>query len=196
MHKYEGTDAATAKRVDSFPDVGMEALAILQCHMLNYASRSAAILSDKESSARLVRAYAAGGAARNKTLLSIMADALGCPVSKAVEYDRATGTWGEAQTNACSVGVAYKAAWGWVRAVDKTRANVPFDDFVAAALARQRAALPEEAWSAPGAPGEDGESTAALPGPAAAAYKRAIPWWQELEARAAKEGEAGKTQKE
>ncbi|BEJ12925.1 hypothetical protein CspHIS471_0300990 [Cutaneotrichosporon sp. HIS471] len=190
VYKYEGVDAATAKRVDAFSDVGMEALTILQCQMLNYASRSAAILSDDDS-ARLARVYAAGGAARNKSLLNVMADALGCPVSKAVEYDREKKAWGETQTNACSVGVAYKAAWGWARASDKTRANVPFDDFVAAAHARKRSTLPVEAAGAPGAPGENGKYDAALPGPAAAAYKRAFPWWRELEARAIREGQAG-----
>jgi xylulokinase len=168
----------------------MEALAILECQMMNYASRSAAILSH-EGTARLARVYAAGGAARNKTLLRVMADALGCPVSKAVEYDPEAGMWGEVQTNACSVGVAYKAAWGWVRATDKSRANVPFDDFVAAAHARSRATLPAEAATACHAPSENGKYDAALPGPGAAAYKRALPWWRELEARSIKEGKAG-----
>ncbi|GMK57827.1 hypothetical protein CspeluHIS016_0406610 [Cutaneotrichosporon spelunceum] len=191
VYKYEGVDAATADRVEGFPDIGMEALAILQSQMLNYGSRSSAILSEDDS-AGLSRVYAAGGAARNKALLNVMADALGCPVSKAVEYDRKKKAWGETQTNACSVGVAYKAAWGWARASDKTQANVPFDDFVAAAHARERATLPAGAARAAGAPGENGKYDAALPGPASSAYRRAIPWWRELEARAIREGKEGK----
>ncbi|CAK9782741.1 putative xylulokinase [Cutaneotrichosporon oleaginosum] len=192
VYKYIGSDAATAERVDDFSEVGMEALAILECQMMNYASRSSAILSSDETAATLARVYVAGGAARNKTLLNVMADAMGCPVSKAVEYDAEKGAWGESHTNACSVGVAYKAAWGWVRSVDKTRAHVPFDDFVAAAHARARATLPAEAATAPGAPGDNGKYDAALPTAAAAAYKHALPWWRELEKRAVMEGKEGK----
>lgn len=201
MFKYEGADPKTAKRVDNFSDSGAEALAILESQMLNYASRSTAILTDSEasSSTRLAKVYAAGGAAKNQSILNIMADALGCPVSKSVEYDADANKWGDANSNACSVGVAYKAAWGWVRAQaakqgDSNKANVPFDDFVAECHARLRKALPPAALSAPGAPDENGESTAATPTAGSEVYARAVPWWQALEARALAESRDGKGQ--
>lgn len=197
MVKYEGADAASAKRVDAFADVGFEALAILESQMLNYASRSSAILTDASASSsavqKLGRVYAAGGAAKNQSIVNIMADALGCPVSKSVEYDASAKRWDTANSNACSVGVAYKAAWGWTRAQANgaAEANVKFDDFVAAAYARVRASLPAEAASAKGAPDQDGESNAANPTAGAEAYARAVPWWQALEACALKEGREG-----
>lgn len=191
--KYEGADAASAKRVDAFSDVGTEALAILESQMLNYASRSSAILNDDSDTSvhHLAKVYAAGGAARNQSIVNIMSDALGCPVAKAVEYDEVTKAWGEGQTNACSVGVAYKAAWGWTRTQSEKDKNVKFDDFVAQARKRIRARLPEEILNAEGAPDEHGEKVVAVPTDAAEAYSRAIPWWQALEARALKEGKEG-----
>lgn len=184
MHKYEGRDAATASQLESFADRGAEALAILESQMLNYRSRSSAILG---SPAGLSRAYVAGGAGKNPTICAVAADVLSCPVSKAVEWD---GTWwGEAGWNACSVGVGYKARWGWERQVarlrgDETRASVGFDDLIAEVRRARRAALPAEALSAPDAPDDEGVANVAVPGPGAGAYDAAVGWWQALEARA------------
>ena len=63
----------------------------------------------------LTRVYATGGASANRTIVSLMADILDAPVSKNVEYDVDTGKWIDAHWNACSVGVAYKARWGYER---------------------------------------------------------------------------------
>ena len=98
VHKFTGPresseliDAASAQKVDEFPDVRTEALAILESQLLNYRSRSSAILdgSDEPSKPatpaitttlpRLTRVYATGGASANHTLLSLMADVLSAP---------------------------------------------------------------------------------------------------------------------
>lgn len=151
--------------------------------MLNYRSRSTQILTDRSSgtsgtsassasSATLSRVYATGGAAKNQSICNVMADALGCPVSKPVEWDEQLGTWRDADWNACSVGVAYKARWGYERHVaaargDAARANISFDEFVA------------ECHAADG-----GDADVAVPGEGSPAYAEAVEWWQALERRA------------
>ncbi|WOO83739.1 putative D-xylulose kinase A [Vanrija pseudolonga] len=184
VHKYEGRDAASAGSVDAFADRDAEALAILESQMLNYRSRSSAILG---SPAGLSRAYVAGGAGKNPTICAVAADVLACPVSKAVEWDGRQ--WGEAGWNACSVGVGYKARWGWEREAarqrgDGARASIGFDDLIAEIRRARRAALPAEALSAADAPDDEGVANVAVPGPGAGAYDAAVGWWQALEARA------------
>ncbi|TXT08657.1 hypothetical protein VHUM_02785 [Vanrija humicola] len=186
VHKYEGQDADTAAEVDAFADADAEALAILESQMLNYRSRSAAILG---SPAGLSRAYVAGGAGKNPTICAVAADVLACPVSKAVEWDGDSSQWAEAGWNACSVGVAYKARWGWEREVarqkgDHARASIGFDELIAEIRRARRAALPADALAAADAPDDEGVANVALPGPGAGAYDDAVGWWQALEGRA------------
>ncbi|KAL1406225.1 hypothetical protein Q8F55_007916 [Vanrija albida] len=183
VHKYEGADASTAALVPSFAERDAEALAILESQMLNYRARSSAILGG----GALSRAYVAGGAGRNATICAVAADVLHCPVSKAVEWDG--GAWREAGWNACSVGVGYKARWGWERHVareagDEARASVGFDELIAEIRRARRTDLPPAALAAADAPDGEGVANVALPGPGAGAYDAAVAWWQGLEARA------------
>lgn len=192
MFKYDGTPASSAKRVESFADVDAEALAILESQMLNYRTRSHAILSSDDSSAHLARVYATGGAAKNPTICSVMADALGCPVSKSVEWRADKKKWTDASWNECSVGVAYKARWGWERHIaaqkgDKARASISFDDLMAEIRRKRHASLGSDALTAPGAPDEEGVHNVATPGAGSPAYANASEWWKVLEARALSE---------
>jgi len=188
-------DAATASRVDSFQDKRKEALAILESQLLNYRSRSSAILDDSSEPSnpatpaisqplpRLTRVYATGGASANKTILSLMADVLSAPVCKNVEFDPKTETWSGANWNSCSVGVAYKARWGFERQKDSGKRNaIGFDDFVREcreARRRARGAAEEEIELE-----EEGISVVASPGEGRGAYERSVSWWQALEDRA------------
>jgi xylulokinase len=179
VHKYEGRSASDVKRVDSFSDVDAEALAILESQLLNYRTRSHAILGDTTG---LKRIYATGGAAKNPTICSLMADVLDCPVSKNVEWDAAACQWVDTKSNDCSVGVAYKARWGWERA--QGRSDVRFDDLLAEIKAEARAQLGPEAQTMDVA---DGVHNVASPGLGAGAYAQAGEWWSQLETRARNE---------
>jgi xylulokinase len=163
--------------VPEFPDVQTNALAILESQLLNYRSRSSAIL---DSAQGLSRVYATGGAAKNGTIVSLMADVLGAEVCKNVEFDPETGKWDDANWNACSVGMAYKARWGWERHTTGRKWAL-FDEVVQEC--RQRRARARGSAS-----GEDeGIRVVATPGPGAAAYDKSVEWWQALEQRALRE---------
>lgn len=193
MFKYEREDDGSVKRVDAFADVDAEALAILQSQMLNYRARSTQILASEASSTNtLARVYATGGAAKNQTICNVMSEALDCPVSKPVVWDAKAGKWKDADWNACSVGVAYKARWGYERQLaaakgDDKRTAITFDDFIAECHGRDRAKLDPSTLKEPGAPDEKGETNVALPGEGAQAYADAVGWWKELEDRALSE---------
>jgi len=189
VFKYEGHPASAAKRVEAFADVDAEALAILESQMLNYRTRSHAILTDATATSgpapALSRIYATGGAAKNPTICSIAADALGCPVSKTVDWDDKTKSWVNATWNDCSVGVAYKARWGWERLTVPGKENVPFDDLIKDIKKLRREEIGDAAKAADGM--EDGVHNVATPSAGAPAYEKAAQWWMELEARALKE---------
>ncbi|WVR08817.1 hypothetical protein IAU60_005875 [Kwoniella sp. DSM 27419] len=181
-------EAASAKRVDTFPEVATEALAILESQLFNYRSRSSSILEDSdtpyqpstvnipESLPRLTRVYATGGASANKTIISLMADVLAANVCKKVEYEE--GQWKDADWNACSVGVAYKARWGWERAQGR---EISFDDLVHE-CARARAAARTDKTTIDLE--EEGVRVVASPGEGARAYERRVEWWRLMEQRA------------
>lgn len=145
VYKYDVTT-----RVKEFADVDDEALAILSTQMTGYSVRSRDILSGGS----LTKVYATGGAAKNPSILAVMADALGCDVAKHV-----TESGGEADWNACSVGVATKAAWGYARTQGST---LRFDAFVKKV-------------------GASGSQTVAAPGAGSSAYVESMPRWKELE---------------
>lgn len=167
------------------------ALAILGSQLLNYRSRSSAILDTPSdgSIAKLKRMYATGGASANPTILSLMADILNCPVSKSVELDPKTGQWVNANWNACSVGVAYKARWGWERSqAQGTRKWVDFDTVIEECRGRRAAARRARAVSNGEVRDDDleeeGIRNVALPGPGTEAWERSLEWWRLLEAKA------------
>lgn len=172
-----------------------EALAILESQLLNYRSRSSAILDDSSTPSpastpavatanpRLSRVYATGGASANGTILSLMADVLSAPVCKNVEIDPATGQWTFANWNSCSVGVAYKARWGWERLQHGGKRNdVSFDELIGECREARKAARKhsekEESLE------EEGIRVVASPGDGRGAYERSVGWWQALESRA------------
>jgi xylulokinase len=204
VHKYTSPTSSSvdATPVREFTDKDDEALAILESQLLNYRSRSAAILrSDPgtlmpetpSSAPHLSRVYATGGASANATILSLMADVMACPVSKNVEFDPATGVWSDAHWNACSVGVAYKARWGWERATAKEaqRKWIGFDEFIGECR--------EERKQQRGRVGkvdgleEEGIRNVALPGEGSAAYDGIVERWRALEARALQEGKQSRS---
>jgi xylulokinase len=156
--------------------------------MLNYRSRSAAILDTPSdgSLASLNRVYATGGASANPTILSLMADILSAPVVKNVDYDPKTKRWTDVHWNACSVGVAYKARWGWERHhAQGQRKWVEFDTFVQEC--RERRAEKRRVGSSGGGGvelEEEGIRAVAVPGEGAAAWEKSVEWWKLLEARA------------
>lgn len=148
VYKYDLTT-----RVEKFEDVDDEALAILSTQMTGYSVRSGDILSG----GRLTKVFATGGAAKNPSILAVMADALGCDVAKSVSFEN--GSPKDADWNACSVGVATKAAWGYARTQGCT---LRFDAFVKKA-------------------GTSGSHTVAAPGPGSQAYADSMPRWKQLE---------------
>ena len=189
-------DATVSQRVESLPDRRYEALAILESQLLNYRSRSSAILDDsntpsrpstpavRASIPRLTRVYATGGASANRTILSLMADILSAPICKNVEYDPIKRTWADANWNSCSVGVAYKARWGWERHVSEgEREWIGFDDLVKECREERRAVRGKAAGEMLE---EEGIRIVASPGDGSGAYERSVEWWQALEARALK----------
>ncbi|ORY30996.1 putative xylulokinase [Naematelia encephala] len=192
-------EASAAKSVSDFPDVRAEALAILESQLLNYRSRSSTILGDSStpflpsspgvpsSIPRLTRVYATGGASANRTILSLMSDVLSAPVCKNVEYAPETG-WVDADWNACSVGVAYKARWGWERHV--AGRNIGFDELVTECR-QTRAARRGEVKTGTDIQ-EEGIKVVATPGPGSGAYERRVEWWRAMEERALRESKLAK----
>ncbi|RXK37523.1 hypothetical protein M231_05244 [Tremella mesenterica] len=130
----------------------------------------------------LSRVYATGGAAANSTLLSVLSDVLHAPICKNVEFSPTSG-WTSSNWNACSVGAAYKAKWGWERHVGVgERQNVGFDQVVREArMARRVTRLgPEgrEGWE------EEGITMVVGPDPERAeVYESWVDDWKELERR-------------
>ncbi|TYJ55824.1 hypothetical protein B9479_003476 [Cryptococcus floricola] len=212
--------SATAVRVQNFPDVRQEALALLSTQLLSYRARSSSILSDGGGGASLAstpalerpaprvgRMYATGGASKNKTILGLLADVMNTKVCRNVEYSyedkTGTGTgeggwaWRDAEWNACSVGVAFKARWGWARAHAQTEEGrwISFDRVIQECRAERRKL--RSACEASGGGGEkggekegeegleeEGIRVVAQPGEGARAYERRIEWWKGLERRA------------
>lgn len=170
---------------------------MLESQMLSYRSRSAAILRGKSSSgsnagkARLARVYATGGAAANPTICSVIADVMGCHVCKPVVYDHAQQQWHNANSNACSVAAAYKAAWAYARHAGACR-DIAFDDFVNDAASRRRASRQSQ-HDDKASDGqiqrmeilEEGVAVVARPRyDRASAYSASVAWWATLEERA------------
>lgn len=189
-------DAFAAKLVDEYPDVKMEALGILSAQLLNFRSRSSAILDDSSEPSscpatpavtsplpRLTRVYATGGASANRTILSLMADILSAPVCKNVEYNPETEKWSDAHWNSCSVGMAYKARWGYERHhAEGERKWIKFDDLVDECRSARKAARSSKAVEIDQE--EEGIRAVAQPGEGRGAWERSVEWWQSLEDRA------------
>lgn len=112
-----------------------------------------------------------------------MADVLSAPVCKNVEFDPETGKWSFANWNSCSVGVAYKARWGWERIQNGGKKNdIGFDDLVRELREARRAAREDQ--QAEESQDEEGIRVVASPGEGRGAYERSVSWWQALEGRA------------
>ena len=97
VHTYvRGSQRGSWDKVSSFDsdEQGRHAAAIVESQFLNYRHRSD----------RLTRVYAVGGASNNPAICQSLADVTGAPVLKL-----------KSQPNFCSVGAAYKAAWGCLR---------------------------------------------------------------------------------
>ncbi|KAK8844529.1 hypothetical protein IAR55_006375 [Kwoniella newhampshirensis] len=186
-------EVAAAEQVEKFDDVRQEALAILESQLFNYRSRSSSILDDSSTPSlpsspnvqlsipRLSRVYATGGASANRTILSLMADVLSAQVCKNVEFH--DGKWQDADWNSCSVGVAYKARWGWEREqASGERKWVSFDRIINEC----REARKQLRGSAGGdvVLEEEGIRVIASPGPGSRAFERRVEWWRALEQRA------------
>lgn len=109
-----------------------------------------------------------------------MADVLSAPVCKNVEFDPETEKWSFANWNSCSVGVAYKARWGWERA--QTGREIGFDELIRECREARR----EARGDGPLADDQDEEGirVVASPGEGRGAYERSVSWWQTLEDRA------------
>lgn len=130
-----------------FSDPSTNALTILESQFLNYTTRSSSVLGNGPS-AKLSRVYATGGASANGTILSLAADIFGCPIAKNVEYKEGQG-WISAHWNACSVGAAYKARWGWERlSAPEGQRIKSFDDVVNGCRAARRQAREHQPASA------------------------------------------------
>lgn len=115
-----------------------------------------------------------------------MADILSAPVVKNVDYDTKTKKWVDVHWNACSVGVAYKARWGWERLhAEGERKLVEFDSLVQECRDRRAVRRREAGGVTEGIElEEEGVRAVATPGPGAAAWERSVEWWRLLEARA------------
>lgn len=130
--------------------------------------------------------YATGGASANETILSIAADIFGCPIAKNVEYKPGVG-WVGAHWNACSVGAAYKARWGYERHVAPEGSKVlPFDEVISRCREARRET--RKGQDSKGGLGdndvEEGVKIVAVPGEGAAAYAQCGEWWKSMEKRA------------
>lgn len=115
-----------------------------------------------------------------------MADILSAPVVKNVDYDPETKELVDVHWNACSVGVAYKARWGWERNnAQGSRKWVEFDTFVQECRDRRAMRRKEGGRNLEGAGmEEEGVRNVAVPGPGAEAWEKSVEWWRLLEARA------------
>lgn len=97
-----------------------------------------------------------------------------------------------ANWNACSVGMAYKARWGYERAhaTRPGRELVEFDQVISECR-DARTALRKETQGKSlllDADVEEGVRIVARPGAASEAYAKCMDWWAELEKRAVEEG--------
>ncbi|OWT40210.1 xylulokinase [Cryptococcus neoformans Bt1] len=197
-------EVTTAKKVDRFPDIRQEALALLESQLFNYRSRVSSILDDSSTTydpsspnvdaflPRLTKVYATGGASANRTILSLMADVLSTKVCKNVEY--LDEKWKDADWNACSVGVAYKARWGWERVIaadGDERKWVGFDTVIRECREARKKIRGDEGKGLELE--EEGIRIIASPGPGSRAYERRVEWWRELERKALEEQRAEKT---
>jgi len=170
----------------------------LETQFLNYASRTGSILDEAASSQsshgggipRLSRVYATGGASANTTILSLAADIFGSNVCKNVEYEPETG-WVGANWNACSVGMAYKARWGYER-TKKGKEMIQFDELIHDCREERRIARKEHEGKdlRVDADVDEGVRIVARPGKGSEAYAKSIEWWAGLEKRALGESEA------
>ena len=195
VHKFIepfGQNAAAAQRMTEFTDVNQEALAIIESQFINYRSRSSFILGSanvddsnagNDSLPRMTRVYATGGASVNRSILPILADIMNAPVCKNVEYDRRADSWNDAQWNSCSVGMAYKARWGWEREIGQgSRRSISFEaviDECRAHRSKQRGSrgTGEELE-------EEGIRVVATPSDHSTDYEGRVGNWRELEHRA------------
>ncbi|WWD22918.1 hypothetical protein CI109_107413 [Kwoniella shandongensis] len=193
-------EVPAARRVENYDDVRQEALALLSSQLLNYRSRSSSILDDSSTPAlpsspnvevslpRLSRVYATGGASANRTILSLMADVLSAQVCKNVEFH--DGKWQDADWNSCSVGVAYKARWGWEREqATGERKWISFDKVIEECREVRKQLRGSEGGEV--VLEEEGIRVIASPGPGARAYERRVEWWRALEQRALEEQRQG-----
>jgi xylulokinase len=190
VYKYED-----GQPVDDYASADENAIALLNSQLLNYRSRSSAILGAEagphKDQKTLSRLYATGGAAANTVICDLMADVLGCDICKPIEWDTSSGSWQNAHYNACSVAAAYKAAWGWSRFATDDK-DEDFDNFVKRAANRRKSAR-QPAHGSESAEGgftivEEGVAVVARPNEEASqAYKAALPAWQELEDRSLNE---------
>ncbi|SPO23451.1 probable XKS1 - xylulokinase [Ustilago trichophora] len=146
VHRYTTANKGEWDKVDAFKDKGMNASAILETQFLNYRYRSSSIISGPSPSSTpfasvdtttlpLASIYAVGGASSNSTITQTMADVFGCDIVKPVQPSENGSGWSAANYNFCSVGAAYKAAWGWTRVNEGKM--VEFDDFVRATKEKQ-----------------------------------------------------------
>ena len=210
----DSLDPYSARLVDEFANPNDNALALLESQFLNYRSRSSAILTDSTPTTtnpssssqtpqdatqpRLSRVYATGGAAANLAILSLLSDILGAPICKNVEYSSPKSSWVPANWNACSVGVAYKAAWGYERWTHRgsEREWTGFDEFVQECREARAGKRPKESremgptgkhgGERAGSIVEEGIMVVAAPGDGAGAYEKVLERWRALEQRALK----------
>lgn len=121
-----------------------------------------------------------------------MADVLSTKVCKNVEY--LDEKWKDADWNACSVGVAYKARWGWERVIaadGDERKWVGFDTVIRECREARKKIRGDEGKGLELE--EEGIRIIASPGPGSRAYERRVEWWRELERKALEEQRAEKT---
>lgn len=182
--------------MNEFPDKNTNGIAMLESQMLNYRSRSTAILGQPQnamdsSAPQLSRIYATGGAAANPTICSVMADVLGCNVCKPVVFDMQSQRWRNANWNACSVAAAYKAAWGWTRRQFERKRYLSFDEFIkqAAEIRRERRLAQSSAnGDNDSLLLEEGVAVVAQPDSGrASVYTKRVSWWADLERKALQE---------
>ena len=181
--------------VEEFSERDTNAIAILHSQFLNYRARSSTFLppvidddgSEKGKLPHLSRVYATGGAAANDTLLGVLSDVFNAPVCKNVEFTHRTG-WVGSNWNACSVGAAYKAKWGWERYIGQgDRQWVGFDEIVNEARKMRRVARLGPIEGRQGSE-EEGIRIVVSPDPERAeVYESWVDEWKELENRALKE---------
>ena len=199
VHKFTGFSAepsTAARRVPEFSNAKQEALAIVESQFINYRSRSSFILGGSmtntedttpasDSLPRMTRLYATGGASVNRSLLPILADVMNASVCKSVEYDTKTDTWIDAQWNSCSVGMAYKARWGWERSIGQgPRRFVSFETVIEEC--RTSRAKSRGSRGAGEDLEEEGIRIVATPSDHSQVYENQVGRWRELEQRALK----------